>query len=246
MEPLRSDAIAALSMFSGLSAEGLRTLLNASVIQKAPRGIVLFEQGAEPNFQTIVLEGTVHLLGRSAQGQEVVIDIVEAPGLLLPAAVVSGTPYLMRAQCIEDVRILMIKADVIRGLLPDEPSLALAIIGCLSDQFRTMVRQIKTLKLRPGPQRVAAYLLSLIRRQGNEADVTLPYEKGLIASQLGMTRESFSRILATLQPDIVHVDGQKVHIRDRGALVKLSAPDPLIDGPEAFASGSARQHRENV
>ena len=235
-----------MPIFSGLSAEGLRTLLSASVIQKAARGIVLFEQGAEPNFQAVVLEGVVHLLGRSVQGQEVVIDIVEAPGLLLPAAVVSGAPYLMRAQCIEDVRILMVKADVFRGLLPDEPSLALAIIGCLSDQFRTMVQQIKTLKLRSGPQRVASYLLALTRRQRNDTDVTLPYEKGLIASQLGMTRESFSRILATLQRNIVHVDGQKVHIRNRDALLELSAPDLLIDGPEAFAASSARQHRENV
>ena len=173
-----------------------------------------------------------------------VIDIVEPPGLLLPAAVVSGAP--MRAQCIEDVRTLMIKADVFRELLPDEPLLAIAIIGCLSDQFRTMVRQIKTLKLRPGPQRVAAYLLALTLRQSNEAEVTLPYEKGLIASQLGMTRESFSRILATLQRDIVHVDGQKVHIRNLDALLELSAPDPLIDGQEVFAAGSARRLRENV
>ena len=240
MEPLRPDAIAALPMFSGLSTAGLRALLGASVIQQAARGIVLFEQGAEPNFQAIVLEGVVHLLGRSVRGQDVVIDIVEPPGLLLPAAVVSGVPYLMRAQCIEDVRILMIKADVFRGLLPDEPSLALAIVGCLSDQFRNMVRQIKTLKLRTGPQRVAAYLVALTRRQGKENDVTLPYEKGLIASQLGMTRESFSRILATLQHDLVCVDGQKVHIRDRQALLELSAPDPLIDEPGAFAAGSAR------
>jgi CRP/FNR family transcriptional activator FtrB len=234
MEPLRPDTIAALPIFSGLSAGGLRTILGASVIQQAARGIVLFEQGTEPNFQAMVLEGVVHLLGRSVQGQEVVIDIVEPPGLLLPAAVVSGGPYLMRAQCIEDVRILMIKADVFRGLLPDEPSLALAIVGCLSDQFRNMVRQIKTLKLRTGPQRVAAYLVALTRRQGSENDVTLPYEKGLIASQLGMTRESFSRILATLQRHIVHMDGQKVHIRDRHALLELSAPDPLIDESDTF------------
>lgn len=232
METSHRDIIASLPIFSGLSADGLRRLLNASVIQQAARGIVLFEQGSEPTFLAIVLEGAVHLLGRSAQGQEMVIEIVEAPDPLLPAAVVSGAPYLMQAQCIEDVRILMIKADVFRAILSDEPPLAHAMIRCLSDQFRTMVRQIKTLKLRPGPQRVAAYLLALTRRQHNQSDVVLPYEKGLIASQLGMTRESFSRILASLQRDIVHTDGQKVHIRNRSALLELSAPDPLIDEPE--------------
>ena len=162
-----------------------------------------------------------------------VIEVVEAPALLLPAAVVSGAPYLMRAQCIEDVRVLMIKADVFRGLLSSEPALALAVIGALSRQFRAMVRQIKTLKLRSGPQRVAAYLLALSRRQGNDTNLILPYEKGLIASQLGMTRESFSRILSTLQDDIIRMDGERIHIRDRSALEAFSAPDPLIDEPDA-------------
>jgi CRP/FNR family transcriptional activator FtrB len=233
MAPDRSqrDVIASLPLFSGLSEKGLRCLDDASVIQHAARGLVLLEQGARPNFQAVVIEGAVHLLGRSAQGREMVIDVVEPPDPLLPAAVVSGAPYLMQAQCIEDVRVLMIKADVFRRLVAGEPALALALIGVLSDQFRAMVRQIKTLKLRPGPQRVAAYLLALSRRQGNGTHVTLPYEKGLIASQLGMTRESFSRILATLQQDIIDMTGQAIRIRDRGALEALSAPDPLIDGP---------------
>ncbi|CAM5776602.1 transcriptional regulator [Labrys miyagiensis] len=227
------DAIASLPLFAGVSDEGLRNLQAACVVQQAPRGVILFEQGAEPNFQVAVLEGAVHLLGRSGQGQEMVIEIVEAPGLLLPAAVVSGAPYLMRARCIEDVKVLMIKADVFRRLLESEPSLALAVIGSLSDQFRAMVRQIKTLKLRPGPQRVAAYLVSLARRQASDKDVTLPYEKGLIASQLGMTRESFSRILSALQRDVISMDGQEIRILDYSALLELSAPDPLIDGPDA-------------
>lgn len=232
-EPLSLDLIGALPMFSGMSDVGLADLASASVVQEAARGLVLFEQGAAPNFQAVVLRGAVHLLGRSVEGQEMVIDIVEAPGLLLPAAVVSGAPYLTRARCIEDVRVLMIKADVFRGLLTSEPPLALAIVGCLADQFRSMVRQIKTLKLRPGPQRVAAYLLTLSRRQAERNDVVLPYEKGLIASQLGMTRESFSRILASFQRNIIRMNGQTVHIRDREALLELSAPDPLIDGPDA-------------
>jgi len=225
------DVIASLSMFSGLSVAGHGTATDAAVVQWANKGSVLFEQGAPPNFLVVVLDGTVHLLGRSIQGQEMVIEVVEAPGPLLPAAVVSGAPYLMRARCIEDVRVLMIKADVFRDLLASEPSLALSTIDCLSTQFRSMVRQIKTLKLRPGPQRVAAYLIELTRRQSNKATVNLPFEKGLIASQLGMTRESFSRILATLQRDMIQMDGQVIHIRDRDALEELSAPDPLIDGP---------------
>jgi CRP/FNR family transcriptional activator FtrB len=227
-------ALASQPIFAGVSDEGLRDLHRASIVHQAPRGLILFEQGAEPSFQAVVLEGAIHLLGRSTSGHEMVIETVEAPGLLLPAAVASGAPYLMSARCITDARVLMIKADVFRGLLTREPSLALALVARLSDQLRAMVRQIKTLKLRSGPQRVAAYLIALSRSQGSEQAITLPYEKGLIASQLGMTRESFSRILTSLQRGPIEMNGQSIHIRDHNALLLLSEPDPLIDGPELF------------
>ncbi|WP_366511215.1 helix-turn-helix domain-containing protein [Mesorhizobium sp.] len=61
-----------------------------------------------------------------------------------------------------------------------------------------MVRQIKNLKLRSSTQRVGCYALALSKRQGTPDRVVLPYEKMLIASELGIVRESFSRALSHL------------------------------------------------
>lgn len=60
----------------------------------------------------------------------------------------------------------------------------------------------------------------------------LPYEKTRIASELGMTRESFSRTLASLEKSSIKVEGQTIRIRDAARLAEECRPDPLIDGDD--------------
>jgi CRP/FNR family transcriptional regulator, transcriptional activator FtrB len=73
----------------------------------------------------------------------------------------------------------------------------------------------------------------LSRRQGTPHRAILPYEKNLIASELGMTRESFSRTLSALQKEGITVQGQTISIRDAKHLAAACGVDPLIDGPES-------------
>ena len=196
-------------------------------------GTILFEQGELPNFQQIVVSGSVHLFGRSTEGREVLIEAVEAPDLVVPAAVVTGVPYLMQARVPEPSRFLLIHAGAFRAAVESEAALAQEVIGSLAGQFRRMVRQIKNLKLRSSTQRVGCYILTLSKRQGTPDRAILPYEKNLIASELGITRESFSRAISALRRAGLIVQGETIAILDSSRLAAQCMPDPLIDGPEA-------------
>jgi CRP/FNR family transcriptional activator FtrB len=198
-----------------------------------PAGTVLFEQGEIPNFQVILVSGSVQLFGRSADGREVLIEVVRAPDLLIPAAVLTDSPYLMQARVPEPSRFLLVQADAFRAAIDRDPPLAKVVLGTLGEQFRRMVRQAKNLKLRSAAERVGCYLLVLSERQGTPDRAVLPYEKHMIASELGMTRESFSRALNALAKAGIAVDGQVVTIRDRRLLAQAAPPDPMIDPPAA-------------
>lgn len=224
-----------LPVLRDLPARSRAELLRSAVLHSVGAGTVLFEQGETPTFQHVVLSGSVHLLGRSSSGAEVLIEAVEAPDLVIPAAVVTAAPYLMRARSPEPSRLLMIRADEFRSAVLREPLLAQAVIASLSGQFRRLVRQIKNLKLRSTTERVGCYLVALAHRQGTPERAILPYEKNLIASELGMTRESFSRALAALQAHGVTVDGETIAIADPGRLALACGIDPLIDGQEVAA-----------
>lgn len=196
-----------------------------------PGGSVLFDQGDIPNFQVVLVSGSVQLFGRSTDGREVLIEVVRAPDLLIPAAVLTGSPYLMQARVPEPSRFLLVQADAFREAVDQDPRLAKAVLGTLAEQFRRMVRQTKNLKLRSAAERVGCYLLVLSERQGTPDRALLPYEKHMIASELGMTRESFSRALNALAKFGVAVDGQEVAIHDRARLAAVALPDPLVDPP---------------
>lgn len=196
---------------------------------------MLFEQGELPTFQIVVVAGSVQLFGRSTQGREVLVEAVRAPDLIIPAAVVTAAPYLMQARVPEPSRLLLIPAALFRDTLLQDPLLAHAVIDALARQFRRMVRQVKSLKLRSSVQRVGCYLLTLSKRQGTPEQVVLTYEKNLIASELGITRESFSRALASLEQTGIRVAGQTITIIDAARLAAACQPDPLIDDLEDAA-----------
>jgi len=226
---LIDPALKSLSWLAALPAAGRKRLLQHAVTHSLAAGTVLFEQGSVPTFQHMVLAGSVHLFGRSNDGREVLIEIVRPGDLVIPAAVVTSSPYLMQARVLEPSRLLLIEADAFRAALQVEPVLAQAMIASLAGQFRRMVRQIKNLKLRSSTQRVGSYILALSREQESSNRVVLPYEKNLIASELGMTRESFSRALSALQNDGIRVQDDTIFIVDAERLAVVVGVDPLID-----------------
>lgn len=220
-----------LPLLRGLSAPTRAQLLDSAMILRAGTGSILFEQGAPPTVQHIVLSGSAHLYGRSG-GREVLVEVVSAPDLVIPAAVATGAAYLMQARVSEPSRFLSIPAGIWLAAARRDPALALELVGSLARQFRRMVRQVKNLKLRTSIERVGCYILALSARQGTPSLARLPYEKGLIASELGITRESFSRALSALQRHGITVRGDTILIDDAARLSAQCGPDALIDAAD--------------
>lgn len=226
-------AVEDLPLLRGLDDGRRQALLHEAVQHSVAAGTIIFDQGEMPNFQLVVLAGSVQLFSRSSGRNEVLMDVVRASQLVIPAAVATGAPYLMGARTPEASRFLMIQAAAFRAAVAQDPILAQAVIDSLAQQFRRMVRQTKNLKLRSVTERVGCYVLALSQRQGSPDRAILPYEKSLIASELGMTRESLSRALSALGKVGIHVKGQTIFIHDAAKLAAACGPDPLIDGEDA-------------
>ncbi len=223
-----AEALSSLAPFAGLKGARLRELARQAMMMRVPRGTVIFEQGEIATAQVILIEGTVHLLGRVGSGPEMLIEAVLPPDPLLPAAVLEDAPYLMRARAVQECRLLLLPAASLRAIVAAEPTVALGFLSCLARQFRRMTRQVKSLKLHTTTERLASYLLALANAQESEV-IQLPYDKGAIAAELGMARESLSRAFASLEEDAIAVRGSEVTIRDRTMLVGRCRADPLID-----------------
>ena len=85
---------------------------------------------------------------------------------------------------------------------------------------------MEQLKARTGAQRVAEFLLELAGATHGFCEVTLPYDKVLIAGRLGMKPESLSRAFARLREYGVTVRHNNAAIADIAVLRELSDEDP--------------------
>ena len=82
----------------------------------------------------------------------------------------------------------------------------------------------------------------LFREATPNVPVRLPMEKRLIAWQLGMTRETLSRILATMEQYGLRIVGDMVEVVDAAPLRARFRLDPQIDGPEPIVPLPPRRH----
>src|SRR5262245_54733587 len=129
-------AVASLPLFRSLSEPTRNRLLQVTMLHSVAAGTVLFEQGVVPNFQIIVISGSVQLFGRSLEQREVLVEVVRPPEFVIPAAIMSGAPYLMQARVPEPSRLLLVQAEALRAATLIDPQLAHAVIASLAQQFR--------------------------------------------------------------------------------------------------------------
>lgn len=223
--------LAAVPWLASVPAATLDALAANSVLHRVPAGSMLFEQAEHPAFLQLLAGGSVELLGVRG-GNEMLFELIEPFDLLLPAAVLNHQPYLLRARVHDTALLLLIHAESFRRAVEADHALCLALLACQAAQFRRQVRQTKNLKLRPAEERVGAYLRGLIGDAPAGATVQLPLEKRLIASQLGMTRETFSRALAVMPRHGLRVQGETLTLENPGAAATRFPLDPLIDGRE--------------
>lgn len=209
----------------------LDQLAKQAVLHRMPSGSTLFEQAETPAFALLLVSGSVELLAvRGAE--ERLVELVQAPDLLLPAAVLNNQPHLLRARVLDDARIVMIQAERFRDTVAADQALCLAVLACQAAQFRRQIKHAKNLQLRSAVERVGCCLLRLLEGAAPGTPVKLPLGKRLIASQLGITRETFSRTLPVIARHGMRIEGDVVFLEDITAAQARFQLDPLIDGHE--------------
>jgi len=198
-------------LLSGIAEVTMSRLEQETSVQVLGPGSLLFEQGEQPAQAQIVLHGGVALVG-TIESSEIVVEFFGSGDVLLAAAVILDLPYLVSARTTEETRIASVPASTFRALLHSDRRLAVAMTEELARHWRTLVRQIKDLKLRSASQRLAAYLLSTGAPE--RAAVRITIEKQILASRLGMTPASLSRAFRELKKLGVETSGERITLAD--------------------------------
>jgi CRP/FNR family transcriptional regulator, dissimilatory nitrate respiration regulator len=212
-------------LFSQIDGEAMeRIFAGASAVDYA-KGQAIFHRGDPAEVFYFVVDGWIKVYRSTADGDEAIVHIFSAGDTIAEAVAFAGRNYPVSAQAVENSRVVPILTSRIIAELSNSPELALSIMGSLSQQLHSMVVEIEQLKTRTATQRVCDFFIRRCAVEEGSAVISLPYDKVIIASRLGMKPESLSRILNRLRKIGVRTENGRVAVADVAALIRFSDGD---------------------
>ena len=217
--------ISRIAMFRGLKAETVEHIVApATAVTLRPRELIVRQDDPATAF-IIVIDGWVKLYRTTPSGDDTVIEMLTKGHSFAEAVAFTGNRYLATAEAVSEARVARIPANHIVRCIRQSPDIALGMIASASQHMHHLIQQVEQLKAQSGVQRVAEFLASLSLAEQGHCAVALPYDKLLIAGQLGLTPESLSRAFARLRSIGVVVDASHVVVRDVAKLRQLANDD---------------------
>ena len=228
MRPEEIEEMRRLPLFDGVDAGHTEALLRGSFLQRFPPCVELAREGDPADFLHVVVEGQVEVFS-AHRDRETTIAVLGPGHSFIVAAVILDRVYLKSARSLTTARVLLIPAAPVRRVFAADAAFARALAQELAYAYRDIVKELKNQKLRTGLERLANWLLAHDAEMGSKGQFTLPFEKKVLASRLGVAPEVLSRSFASLAPYKVSVRGSRVEFGDIEALRTLAKPTPTID-----------------
>jgi CRP-like cAMP-binding protein len=235
------DCLRGPSLFSGLSDDDIACFQEAAQSRSFKKGKVLYIQEDPADYFYVICSGWIKLFHTMPEGEEVVVDMLTTGHMVGESAIFEQGRHTSSAQVVEDVRLLAIPSGLLKEQIHLNPALALGMLSSMSRHHRRHYSAIALNAMQNAPQRVGCFLLGLCHTD-SKTDVVfhLPYDKTLIAENLGMKGATFSRALKILR--------QKTGVRISGALVEIDSVEKLekfVYGYATVGKYKAKERRSN-
>ena len=201
--------------FEHLGQSEQERLITQSNEQQYAAGELLVRQGQPAERIFLVLKGRVKLYRISADGQEKVVEIIQAGQTFAEAVMfMQRSEYPVCAVTLEAVQLVSFPNRLMMTLVVGSPLACLHLLGHISIRLHQRLGELETLTLQNATQRFALYLIQQLEDRSQETvDIELPLPKRLIAARLSMQPETLSRIMARLnQEGLIEMRGRNIHI----------------------------------
>ena len=207
-------------LFAAMSDDAVSFFAENAHLKKHEKDSSVFSMGDPASNFFLVVDGWIKVYRVSRDGEETIINVF-APGETFAEAAVFGPVqrYPVNAQAIEDTTLLEIPRALFVEKIRQDSNFALTLLGSISARQHLLIQQIEQLTVKEAPQRLGAFLLRLCPPEKTQnVEISLPYDKFLIARRLNIQPETFSRALKKLEPHGVSVRGRNIMIGDTARL----------------------------
>jgi CRP/FNR family transcriptional regulator, cyclic AMP receptor protein len=208
------ELIRRVPLFALLTSGQAEAVANAVVKRRFKRGEIIVEQGEKSNTLFIILTGRLRVVTSDKRGREVILATLQPGDYIGEMSLIDNGAH--SATCRAEVQTDMLalgRAEFAR-CLPENSSMAYAIMKGLVQRLRQADRKIESLALMDVYGRVARSLLefALPDRDG-QLTIRERISRQDIAKMVGASREMVSRVMKDLE------DRGYIHTREDGSML---------------------------
>lgn len=219
------DLLRDVKLFQHLRAPQIEATSRFTAQRFLSPGERLFSMGDPFTHFFYVRSGRIKISLVSPRGAEKVILVIAAGETFAEPLMFLGDAraYPVNADAIDASELLAIEAAPFRSMLAESVESCFTLMSTMSQRLHQLMAQIDDLTLHSATYRLVSYLLNQLPGTAVHArDIQLTDSKLLIASQLSIQPETFSRILQKLQrSNLIEVHRGHVVLHDVAGLRKL-------------------------
>jgi CRP/FNR family cyclic AMP-dependent transcriptional regulator len=171
--------------------------------RRYPPATALFHELEAPGRVYLLLAGFVKLSRLSEDGREVILGIRGPGDLLGEQSAIDGSPRSATAIALDQVTAVVLAGSEFRAVLANHPQVALVLLRMLSLRLREGDLKRVELSVQDTVARVAARIIELGERFGEEVDghieINLPMSQDELASWTGCSRDSVVKALQAMR-----------------------------------------------
>jgi CRP/FNR family transcriptional regulator, cyclic AMP receptor protein len=223
----REPILATHFLLRHLRPEELKRIAADTQVARHPANATIFQKGDERASMMAVIRGRVKICTYSADGKELVLNIIDRGGVFGEIAVLDGRPRTADAVALEETDLLVLERNKLLPFLASQPEVTTRLIGVLCERLRQTSEHLEDAMLREAPARLARGLLRLAgtfgrdQPDGTRLDIRLSQQQ--IGNLIGASRESVNKhVVDWTRAGYLAMQSGCIVICDRDALERMA------------------------
>jgi CRP/FNR family transcriptional regulator, cyclic AMP receptor protein len=212
------ELIRRVPLFSMLTPTQAESVADAVIKRRFKRGELIVEQGKKSNALFIILTGRARVLTTDTRGREVILANLAPGDYIGEMSLIDNEPHSASVRAEVQTDVLMLGRVEFARCLPENTSMAYAVMKGLVQRLRHADRKIESLALMDVYGRVARALIEASESDADgQAVIRDKVSRQDLAKMVGASREMVSRVMKDLEERgyIETLDNNSVLIKER-------------------------------
>ena len=194
------ELIRRIPLFSMLTAVQAESVSEAVVKSRFKRGEAIVEQGKKSNALFIILTGRARVITTDQRGREAILATMQAGDYIGEMSLIDNEPHSATVRAEVQTDVLVLGRLEFARCLPENSSMAYAVMKGLVQRLRHADRKIESLALMDVYGRVARALLEFSSPDADgHAVIRDKVSRQDLAKMVGASREMVSRVMKDLE-----------------------------------------------